>query len=396
MDEKQILNDPTGMIDAEKLQQALTGQTKQDSSLNKEEAQVKPEPPQNDNNQNTDTNVEQKSEEPKKSEENSTNVEEKKEVDDFDTRYQERFNKEVSESYVPKSEYETKLSELQKSLDEAKNSKPKFHNELTDKLAQLDAKGIKITKENLNVLLEDYSNADFTNKDTAMDLVRQEAKLDGYPDSMANKLLKVDYPALFDEDATEEEIEAAQLKLTRAAKSAKEKLLGVQSDLQQPSLVSSGSEEEVIQKYQQNLQQQQEQTNQLYRQTAERLTQGDINYSYDVDGVEYKVDVSDLKSEIQAEIEAIKFNPQSYMNFDANGNPVSFNEQKMVNDAIRRVAFDKILAESIKQAKSNGSEDTEKDLKNTNFNNQTQTKDENQPQSHEEKVFAEVSKFFQR
>ncbi len=380
-----VIDPSSGTINPEELQKHL-------SSLTQEEAPAQTEAASNESNQNTDANVEQKTEKTNISEENSTETEKNKPENDFDTLYQERFQKEISEGYVTKSEYDAKLDELQKSLDEAKNKKPQYRNTITDKVTQLDAKGISVTAENLPILLADYSQFNFTDPKQAMSLVRQELKLDGYLSDQVDKLLKMDYPALFDEDAEQSEKDTAELKLSRAAKSSLEKLKEIQSGLQEPTLLSSQSKEDVIKSYNEGLQEQQEQTNAFYKETAERLTKDLSSFSHDVDGVEYKVDVTDLKSEIQAEIESIKLNPTPYVNYDAQGNPVSLKENEILNRAIKIAAVDKILTESIKQAKSNGSEATEREIKNTNFNNKQQEKTE---LTSEEQELAEFQKELQ-
>ena len=331
-----------------------------------------------------DTNVENKSEETKVEDKKVENNSEQPDIqqdntppntEDFDTKYQQRFAKDI-ESYVPKdtlTEYETKLAELQKNLDEAKNRQPSFVSDYLQKLHELDKQGIQVTPENAGILTSDYSQVDLSDKDNALDIVKRSYKMEDFSAREVDRLVRKKFPALFDEDAEQDDIDDALIDLKIEAKQAVGKFQEVQSKIKtegsQNRFYTIDQAKELILK---QSQEESEKTSNAFRAKATEITKDLSTVSYDVgDGVKIEVDVTDVKDQIIANIESIRNNPNGFFDTDVNGNYTSFKDDVALQDAVDRVVAKKAVIAAYKQGLSNGSEKNMGEFKNAQDSNDT-------------------------
>lgn len=332
---------------------------------------------------NQDTNVEEKTETAKESEKkvenNSTQEPAKEETskqedtkpsgeDDFETKFSERFNNEIKDKYVPiekVTEYETRLSELQKNLDEAKNAEPTFVSDWLQKLSQLDKQGIKVTPENANILTKDFSQVNFSDQAEALNLVRQAHQVEGLLEgNEIDRQLKKDFPVLFDPDAYEEEKADQLIDLRIAAKKAAKRLQEVQSNIK---TTDSNSRYHTLEQAQEILAEQSakesEQINAAYKQVSERLTKDLKTVSYDVaDGKKIELELEDAQA-VKEAIENIKYNPKPFFTTDAQGKPV-FDEKKALQSAVNSVLSEKAIKAAYAQGLTDGAETNTNEYKN--------------------------------
>tara|TARA_R110002153_G_scaffold272037_2_gene440301 strand:+ start:2767 stop:3918 length:1152 start_codon:yes stop_codon:yes gene_type:complete len=215
------------------------------------------------------------------------------EEDDFNERFTSRLN---DEGYVKREDVEKEFSE-----------KPATSNELLSELLKLQDDGIDVNKGWLRDYLTDYSKLDTDKLSDAVKLVKEQImKTEGLDGFDADFELEERYDALFgeytDEDSTE--YKRAMRKLSIQAKKYLSSKKDEHSKLSLPdSSRNSKNKEEVIQNFVQDAQakqaEQQENLKSFLDNTSKRIERKLEKIAFDVDGENFDFEVSeDVKKKV--------------------------------------------------------------------------------------------------
>ena len=215
------------------------------------------------------------------------------EEDDFNERFISRLN---DEGYVKREDVEKEFSE-----------KPATSNELLSELLKLQDNGIDVNKGWLRDYLTDYSKLDTDKLSDAVKLVKEQImKTEGLDGFDADFELEERYDALFgeytDEDSTE--YKRAMRKLSIQAKKYLSSKKDEHSKLSLPdSSRNSKNKEEVIQNFVQDAQakqaEQQENLKSFLDNTSKRIERKLEKIAFDVDGENFDFEVSeDVKKKV--------------------------------------------------------------------------------------------------